>query len=32
MLYPWDYAATSLIVLEAGGFISTAEGGMITLD
>ena len=32
MLYPWDYAAASLIVMEAGGFISTAEGGMITLD
>ncbi|MFQ7089829.1 MAG: hypothetical protein ACLRQ3_06895 [Dorea sp.] len=32
MLYPWDYAAASLIVMEAGGFISMAEGGMITLD
>ena len=32
MLYPWDYAAASLIVMEAGGFISTAEGGIITLD
>ena len=31
-LNPWDYAAASLIVMEAGGFISTAEGGMITLD
>lgn len=32
LLQPWDYAAASLIVMEAGGFISTAEGGMITLD
>ena len=32
MLQPWDYAAASLIVMEAGGFISTVEGRMITLD
>lgn len=27
MLYPWDYAAASLIVTEAGGLLSTMEGG-----
>ena len=32
MLQPWDYAAASLIVMEAGGFISTAEGGLISLE
>ena len=32
MLHPWDYAAASLILMEAGGFISTLEGGMVTLD
>lgn len=32
MLQPWDYAAGSLILMEAGGFISTVEGSMITLD
>lgn len=32
MLYPWDYAAASLILTEAGGFISTVDGKMITLD
>ena len=32
MLQPWDYAAASLIVMEAGGFISSAEGGILTLD
>ena len=31
-LQPWDYAAASLIVTEAGGFISTLEGQLITLD
>ena len=32
LLQPWDYAAASLILLEAGGFISTVDGKMITLD
>lgn len=32
MLHPWDYAAASLILMEAGGFISTLDGKMITLD
>lgn len=32
LLYPWDYAAASLILMEAGGFISTIEGSLITLD
>lgn len=32
MLQPWDYAAASLIIMEAGGFISTIDGKMITLD
>lgn len=31
-LEPWNYAAASLIVMEAGGFISTVEGGFVTLD
>lgn len=31
-LQPWDYAAASLILTEAGGFISTMEGQLITLD
>lgn len=31
-LQPWDYAAASLILAEAGGFISTLEGQFITLD
>lgn len=31
-LQPWDYAAASLILTEAGGFISTMEGQFITLD
>lgn len=31
-LQPWDYAAASLILAEAGGFISTMEGQLITLD
>ena len=31
-LQPWDYAAASLIISEAGGFISTLEGQLITLD
>ncbi len=32
LLHPWDYAAASLILTEAGGFISSLEGGFITLD
>lgn len=32
LLQPWDYAAASLILMEAGGFISTLEGSLITLD
>lgn len=31
-LSPWDYAAGSLIVEEAGGVVTTVEGGKITLD
>lgn len=31
-LSPWDYAAGSLIVREAGGKVVTAEGGEITFD
>lgn len=31
-LSPWDYAAGSLIVEEAGGRVTTVEGGEITLD
>lgn len=29
MLYPWDYAAAALIVTEAGGRLSTMEGGQL---
>lgn len=32
LLSPWDYAAGGLIVEEAGGVVTTAEGGPITLD
>lgn len=32
LLSPWDYAAGSLIVEEAGGIVSTVEGGDISLD
>ena len=31
-LSPWDYAAASLIVTEAGGVVTTCEGEPITLD
>lgn len=31
-LSPWDYAAGSLIVEEAGGIVTTVEGDTITLD
>lgn len=31
-LSPWDYAAGSLIVREAGGCVTTVEGGEITFD
>ncbi len=31
-LSPWDYAAGSLIVTEAGGAVMTAEGGQLRLD
>lgn len=31
-LSPWDYAAGSIIVTEAGGLVTTVEGGKITLD
>lgn len=31
-LCPWDYAAGSLLITEAGGYISTLEGGAIPLD
>ena len=31
-LCPWDYAAGSLIVTEAGGHVSTLEGGPLELD
>ncbi|MBD5162430.1 MAG: inositol monophosphatase [Oscillibacter sp.] len=30
-LCPWDYAAGSLIITEAGGFVSTLEGGPLPL-
>lgn len=30
ILQPWDYAAGALLVEEAGGWITTAEGGPIT--
>ncbi len=32
LLSPWDYAAGSLIVEEAGGIVSTVEGDKISLD
>lgn len=32
VLSPWDYAAGSLLVTEAGGCISTLEGEPLTLD
>ena len=32
MLSPWDYAAGSLIVEEAGGIITDAQGNPISLD
>ena len=31
-LSPWDYAAGSLIVKEAGGIVTTAEGKSLTFD
>lgn len=31
-LCPWDYAAGSLIVTEAGGHTSTLEGGALPMD
>ena len=31
-LCPWDYAAGSLIVEEAGGVVTTIDGGEITLN
>ncbi|MEZ3445832.1 MAG: inositol monophosphatase [Lachnospiraceae bacterium] len=31
-LCPWDFAAGSLIVEEAGGKVTTAEGGQLTLN
>lgn len=32
ILQPWDYAAGSLLIQEAGGVITDMEGGQITLD
>lgn len=32
ILQPWDYAAGSLMIQEAGGVITDMEGGPITLD
>lgn len=32
MLQPWDYAAASLILIEAGGLITQIDGEAITLD
>ena len=32
LLSPWDYAASSLILTEAGGVITTYAGSPITLD
>lgn len=32
ILYPWDYAAGSLIVTEAGGRVSRIDGSALTLD
>ena len=31
-LSPWDYAAGTLLVREAGGIVTTIDGGEITLD
>ena len=31
-LQPWDYAAASIIIEEAGGIITTIDGGKIPLD
>ncbi len=31
-LHPWDYAGASCILLEAGGRITTAEGGTLPFD
>lgn len=31
-LSPWDYAAGALLVREAGGIVTTVDGGEITLD
>lgn len=31
-LCPWDFAAGALIVEEAGGKVTTAEGGRLTLN
>jgi len=31
-LSPWDYAAGTLLVREAGGIVTTIDGGAITLD
>lgn len=31
-LSPWDYAAGSLIITEAGGFVTTVEGEPLTFD
>ena len=31
-LYPWDYAGAMCVLLEAGGKISTAEGGELPFD
>lgn len=30
-LFPWDYAAASVILTEAGGYISNVEGGPLSL-
>lgn len=32
LLQPWDYAAASVILEEAGGVIRTMDGTPITLD
>ncbi len=32
ILLPWDYAAGSIIVMEAGGTITKVDGSEITLD
>ena len=32
LLQPWDYAAASVILEEAGGVITTMDGTPITLD